>query len=113
MYKRTRVHIPKPSTPERVVFYYSKEEVDKEYGECRKLEKELHRKYKSILQVRRRMEYTLSNLQWIADNLCEQLGSKKVKVAHLPADYNFKECPHYDGKFIVMSSVVPLQLGEA
>jgi hypothetical protein len=102
MYKRTRVYISKPPTPERVVFKLSKEETDKEYKECRKLEKELHRKYKSVLQVRRRMEYTLSNMQWIADDLCKKLGSQKVKVAQLPPQ-DYKECSHYDGKFIVLA----------
>jgi hypothetical protein len=101
MYKRTRVHIPKPPTPERHIFPLTREEADKEYKECHELEKELHRKYKSVLQVRRRMRYTLPNLQWIADNLCERLGSRKVKVVHLPA--GSKECSHYNGQFIVVA----------
>jgi len=102
VYKRTRVYVPKPPTPERVVFSYTREEAEKEYGECVKLEKELKRKYKSIITTRRRMDYALSNLQWIVDNLCERLGSKKVKVAHLPP-IGHKECSHYDGKFIVIA----------
>jgi hypothetical protein len=101
MYKRTRVHIPKPLTPERVVFKLTKEGTDKEYGECRELEKRLHKKYQKLLTTRRCMSYTLPNMQWIADNLCERLGSKKVKVAHLPPGHN--ETSHYDGKFIVMA----------
>jgi len=101
MYKRTRVYVPKPPTPERVVFPYSREEADKEYGECRELEKELHRKYKGVLQARRCMEYSLSNMRWIADNLCERLGSRKVDVVHLPPKQN--ECSHYDGTFIVLA----------
>jgi len=102
MYKRTQVYISKPPTPERVVFKLSKEETDKEYRECHELERGLHRKHKSVLQIRRRMRYTLSNLQWITDNLCERLGSRKVKVAHLPA--GGKECSHYDGQFIVIAN---------
>jgi len=100
-HKRTRVYVPKPPIPERYVFSYTREEADKEYGECKRLEKELHRKYKSVLQIRRSMRYTLSNLQWIADDLCKRLGSRKVKVAHLPAGN--KECSHYDGQFIVVA----------
>lgn len=101
MYKRTRVYIPKPPQPKRVVFPYTREEAEKEYKECKELEKSLRKKYKKLILTRRRIEYTLPNMQWIADNLCERLGSKKVKVAHLPPGRN--ECSHYDGKFIVLA----------
>lgn len=89
---------------QRHISKLSDEQVEREYGKCLTVEKELKEKYKGKIKAhaRRQRFYSLGNLQWIANYICNKIGCAKTKVIHLPPE-DYRECSHYDGKHIVMA----------